>query len=167
MKCKCGNEARYITSKGEYTCAICPISQGVDSFRLSDVPALLAWARQHLKDEAEDDMRNSARMNPKAHEATDFDLRCIIGRGTGDSIYAKPKESGVNNRAKLMKIVSEVMARMDGMAKDKQAECESIRDLGHEMEYKFRREAQRGFVEGFVDMETVFWSVISEWTAYD
>lgn len=45
--CKCGNHARYITIQGEFTCATCPIVEGVDSIRLADVPRLLAWARAH------------------------------------------------------------------------------------------------------------------------
>lgn len=44
--CKCGNEARYITEHGEFTCALCPLGDGVDSIRLSDVPALLRFARR-------------------------------------------------------------------------------------------------------------------------
>lgn len=48
MNCACGNAARYVTADGRFTCAICPIKEGVDSIRLADVPALLRWARAFL-----------------------------------------------------------------------------------------------------------------------
>jgi hypothetical protein len=46
MNCKCGNAGRYINERGELCCAICPLGEGIDSIRLADVPALLAWARK-------------------------------------------------------------------------------------------------------------------------
>jgi hypothetical protein len=45
LKCACGNTARYIDDQGEFTCGICPIKNGRDSIRISDVPQLLGWAR--------------------------------------------------------------------------------------------------------------------------
>ena len=48
MNCECGNAARYINERGELCCAICPIKQGLDAIRLSDVPRLLAFARKLL-----------------------------------------------------------------------------------------------------------------------
>jgi hypothetical protein len=48
MNCACGNEARYINARNELCCALCPLKENVDSIRLSDVPALLAWARDHV-----------------------------------------------------------------------------------------------------------------------
>jgi hypothetical protein len=45
--CRCGNAARYVTSSGELTCALCPLRAGQDSIRLADVPHLLAWARRY------------------------------------------------------------------------------------------------------------------------
>lgn len=46
VMCACGeNAARYINSKGELCCGICPIKQGLDSIKLDDVPQLLGWAR--------------------------------------------------------------------------------------------------------------------------
>jgi hypothetical protein len=46
MRCACGNEARYIDETGALVCGLCPIKHGHDSIRISDVPALLAWARK-------------------------------------------------------------------------------------------------------------------------
>lgn len=45
LKCACGNTARYIDDHGEFCCGICPIKNGRDSIRISDVPQLLSWAR--------------------------------------------------------------------------------------------------------------------------
>ncbi len=45
LKCACGNTARYIEDHGAFTCGICPIKNGRDSIRISDVPQLLSWAR--------------------------------------------------------------------------------------------------------------------------
>lgn len=43
----CGtNEARYIDELGNLVCGICPIKQGLDAIKLSDVSKLLRWARQ-------------------------------------------------------------------------------------------------------------------------
>ena len=39
--CACGNEARYITADGRFTCALCPLREGVKSIRLADVPAFV------------------------------------------------------------------------------------------------------------------------------
>lgn len=63
MKCKCGNEARYVTARqvldpatgvnvtrGELSCAICPIRDGEDSVRITDVPLLVAWLRWFIAD---------------------------------------------------------------------------------------------------------------------
>ena len=49
MMCKCGNSARYITARGEFTCSLCPLRERVDSVRISDVPALLAWVRGFIE----------------------------------------------------------------------------------------------------------------------
>lgn len=48
-KCSCGNDARYINELGELCCGVCPIAQGLDSIKLSDVPALLKWSRRVLE----------------------------------------------------------------------------------------------------------------------
>lgn len=48
MTCKCGNSARYINERGELCCGICPLKEGLDSIKLSDVPKLLSWAREFL-----------------------------------------------------------------------------------------------------------------------
>jgi hypothetical protein len=48
MNCKCGNAARYINELGEFCCALCPIKEGLDSIRLSNVPALLSFVRHLL-----------------------------------------------------------------------------------------------------------------------
>jgi len=48
MKCRCGNEGRYITARGEISCAICPLKDRVDSVRISDIPEVLAWLRSYL-----------------------------------------------------------------------------------------------------------------------
>jgi len=45
LKCECGNAARYIDDHGEFCCGICPIKNGRDSIRISDVPRLLGWSR--------------------------------------------------------------------------------------------------------------------------
>lgn len=66
MTCACGNTARYIDSTGALTCAICPLKAGLDSIRLVDVPALLAWARRHLA--------------AYCFDGCDDTLRTIIGR---------------------------------------------------------------------------------------
>jgi hypothetical protein len=44
----CENEARYIDAHGDLSCALCPIKFGIDSIRIVDVPALLAWSREVL-----------------------------------------------------------------------------------------------------------------------
>jgi hypothetical protein len=42
----CGeNEVRYVNEYGQTCCGICPIKHGLDSIRISDVPKLVAWAR--------------------------------------------------------------------------------------------------------------------------
>lgn len=45
MTCKCGNAARYINTRGELCCGICPIKEGIDSIKLASVPELLRLAR--------------------------------------------------------------------------------------------------------------------------
>jgi hypothetical protein len=66
--CKCGeNAARYMNARGELCCAICPLSENIDSIRLADVPELLAWARKFVNLHAEHPWQQS--------------LREIIGRG--------------------------------------------------------------------------------------
>ena|ERR1044072_1819098 len=45
MKCACGNAGRYINERSEICCGICPIEQGLDSIKLSEVGTLLQWAR--------------------------------------------------------------------------------------------------------------------------
>jgi hypothetical protein len=51
MLCQvCGeNEARYIDERGRKTCALCPLRTGCDSIRMSNVPALMFWARQYME----------------------------------------------------------------------------------------------------------------------
>ncbi len=78
-KCSCGNVARYVSANG-LCCGTCPIRKKQDSIRISDVPRLLQWARQHLLDKEEEQRRISARMNPVAPQATPQALREIIGR---------------------------------------------------------------------------------------
>jgi hypothetical protein len=39
------NETRCIDETGTLCCGVCPIKQGLDSIRISDVAALLKWAR--------------------------------------------------------------------------------------------------------------------------
>lgn len=58
MTCKCGNTARYINERGELCCGTCPIAQRIDSIRLSDVPKLLAWAREYTARREHDDKRS-------------------------------------------------------------------------------------------------------------
>jgi hypothetical protein len=43
IACACGNEARYINTQYEWCCSLCPLKQGIDSIRRSDVQALHAW----------------------------------------------------------------------------------------------------------------------------
>ncbi len=43
--CACGNEPRYVDAHGKLVCGLCPIQEGVDSIRISQIPALLAFAR--------------------------------------------------------------------------------------------------------------------------
>lgn len=73
MKCvytNCSNEARYITAVGN-TCALCPIRYGIDSIRMSNVPALLAWCRTYLDE------------HPERRADRDA-LRAIIGKNIAD-----------------------------------------------------------------------------------
>lgn len=51
MKCAhddCQNDARYVDQHGNLVCGICPIKAGDDSIKITDVPALLAWARDFI-----------------------------------------------------------------------------------------------------------------------
>jgi hypothetical protein len=45
VTCTCGNEPRYIDAHGKLVCGLCPIKEGVDSIRISQIPGLLRWAR--------------------------------------------------------------------------------------------------------------------------
>jgi hypothetical protein len=80
VTCACGNAARYVVADGRLTCALCPLRAGVDSIRLADVPALLAWARRYLADVAESQRRESARMNPALPTAWPRALAAIVGK---------------------------------------------------------------------------------------
>lgn len=60
----CGNDARYVNDRGELCCATCPLKASDDSIRLSNVPALLAWARRYAR----------------YLDATPSELRSIIGK---------------------------------------------------------------------------------------
>lgn len=42
------NQARYIDEIGLLVCGLCPITEGVDSIKIADVPQLLQWARDVL-----------------------------------------------------------------------------------------------------------------------
>lgn len=74
--CKCGNAARYVDQNGALTCGICPIKAGDDSIRISDVPRLLAWARDfiHLADSLDQPLLPLSLFNASEH------LRDIIQR---------------------------------------------------------------------------------------
>lgn len=50
MTCCCGNTARYINERYEYCCSLCPIGEGLDSIRLSDVKALHTWCVTYLNE---------------------------------------------------------------------------------------------------------------------
>ena len=76
MNCRCGNAARYINERGELCCAICPLGEGIDSIRLADVPALLAWARKFANLHADHPWQQS--------------LREIIGRAPSNKIIDEP-----------------------------------------------------------------------------
>lgn len=71
--CACGNVARYVDDRGLLTCGTCPIREGRDSVRISDVPALLAWCRGHLSTPGDGVVPSNRR--PSAD-----DLRAILGR---------------------------------------------------------------------------------------
>ena len=42
------NQARYIDEIGFLVCGLCPITEGLDSIKIADVPQLLQWARDVL-----------------------------------------------------------------------------------------------------------------------
>lgn len=65
MTCACGNAARYINERGELCCGTCPVRDGLDSIRITDVGGLLAWAREVSAELDE----------PRRHE-----LQSMIGR---------------------------------------------------------------------------------------
>lgn len=65
MTCACGNAARYINERGELCCGTCPVRDGIDSIRITDVGELLAWAREVSAELDE----------PRRHE-----LQSMIGR---------------------------------------------------------------------------------------
>lgn len=84
MNCRCGNAARYITIRGEFTCAICPIKDRVDAIRLSDIPRLIRVIRRGLQ-WLEFPMimrRPSLRLVTLGEE-----LRALLGRCTGSSPF--------------------------------------------------------------------------------
>jgi hypothetical protein len=81
VTCACGNAARYVAADGRLTCALCPLRDGVDSVRLSDVPALLALARRFL-----DATRSLSWLSiPKldAVDAVAGEMRALLGRPPG------------------------------------------------------------------------------------
>jgi hypothetical protein len=47
--CACGNAARYVNERGQLSCAICPLKEGIDSVRIADIPELLSVARSLIK----------------------------------------------------------------------------------------------------------------------
>lgn len=67
MKCKCGNEARYINVRHELCCSICPIKEGVDAIRITEVPTLHQWCVTYLE----------ARPKPKTYRT---ELRAIVDK---------------------------------------------------------------------------------------
>jgi len=48
MRNECDNEARYIGDTGDLACGLCPLREGRDSIRISDVPKLMAWVRERF-----------------------------------------------------------------------------------------------------------------------
>ena len=88
MNCKCGNTARYINERGELCCAICPLGEGIDSIRLADVAALLAWARKFANLHADHPWQQS--------------LREIIGRGPPPTAFAAPAPLVITNVEQLL-----------------------------------------------------------------
>jgi hypothetical protein len=72
VNCKCGNAARYINERSELCCAICPLGENIDSIRLTDVPALLKWARRVSMD---------AGISIELNKSSIDNLREIIGKG--------------------------------------------------------------------------------------
>lgn len=88
MNCKCGNAGRYINERGELCCAICPLGEGIDSIRLADVPALLAWARKFANLHTEHPWLQS--------------LREIIGRGPAPKVFAAPAPLVITNVEQLL-----------------------------------------------------------------
>lgn len=77
MKCACGNEARYISEDALFTCSLCPLTQRKDAVRISDVPALLAWARAHLGQRS---LRDAGFSDKSCSPEM---LRDIVGKCTG------------------------------------------------------------------------------------
>jgi len=51
--CSCGNEPRYVDAHGKLVCGLCPIKEGVDSIKISQIPGLLAWARALIAQQRE------------------------------------------------------------------------------------------------------------------
>jgi len=49
MICKCGNEARYVDARGETCCALCPLREGIESWRIADVPEIIGRLKREIK----------------------------------------------------------------------------------------------------------------------
>ena len=88
MNCTCGNAARYMNERGELCCSICPLKDGIDSIRLADVAALLAWARKFANLHADHPWQQS--------------LREIIGRGPTPTAFAAPAPLVITNVEQLL-----------------------------------------------------------------
>lgn len=58
VKCKCGNDARYVNEHGELCCSLCPLKEKIDSIQLAKVAPLLAWCRDLLALEHKEEIRD-------------------------------------------------------------------------------------------------------------
>lgn len=50
VNCPCGNFARYVNERSELCCALCPLRQNIESWRILDVPDIIANLRIRLAD---------------------------------------------------------------------------------------------------------------------
>lgn len=76
MKCACGNDARYITEQGLFTCSLCPLRQGIEAIRLTDVGPLLPLLRELMRQiDHHDGPQRDLEMRRMASE-----IRVVLGR---------------------------------------------------------------------------------------
>lgn len=48
MHCACGNFARYVNERSELCCALCPLRQNIQSWRILDVPGMILGFQARL-----------------------------------------------------------------------------------------------------------------------